>query len=58
MALIFCHTFCADTHLSHLPPRSCGGKRANPTHKQKVMPKANARKKSNKNLSHRTFKDR
>ena len=60
MPKYFCHTFCADTHLAHLPPRSCGGKRAKPTHKQKDMPKANAQteKKSNKNLSHRTFKDR
>ena len=38
----FCHTFCTDTHLAHLPPRSCGGKRAKPIHKQKDMPKADA----------------
>ena len=44
---IFCHTFCADTHLAHLPPRPCGGKRAKPTHEQKDMPKANSRTEKN-----------
>ena len=28
--------------MAHLPPRSSGGKRAKPTHKQKDMPKADA----------------
>lgn len=43
----FCHTFCPDTHLAHLPPRSCGSKRAKPTQKQKDMPKADARTEKN-----------
>lgn len=43
----FCYTFCADTHLAHLLLRSCGGKRAKLTHKQKDMPKVNARTEKN-----------
>lgn len=47
MPKYFCHTFCAGSHLAHLPPRSCGGKRAKPTHEQKDMPKSKARTKKN-----------
>ncbi len=46
----FCHTFCADTHLAHLPPRSCGAKELSQPANKKICqtPTHSDKKKSNK----------
>jgi len=35
----FCHTFCADIHLAHLPPRSCGAKEISQHTNKKICQK-------------------
>lgn len=54
----FCHIFCTDTHLAHLPPRSCLAKELGGHMNKKICQKLThgTEKKSNKNLCHRTFK--